>query len=105
MSYPLKFREKVLKIKKEENLTLEEASKRFYIGTTTISRWQIKIEPCLTRNRPAIKIDMEKLKQDIKNEPDAYQRERATRLGVSPNTVLYAIRRLKISYKKNSFSS
>jgi transposase len=105
MSYPLKFREKVLEIREKEKLTLKETSKRFYVGTATVSRWLVRIEPRLKRNKPATKIDMEQLKKDIQENPDAYQRERAVRLGVSPNTVMYALRRLKISYKKNSFSS
>lgn len=105
MSYPLKFREKVLTIKKRRKLTLEETSKRFEIGTATISRWLIKIEPCLKRDRPAIKIDMKELIKDVKNIPDAYQRERAARLGVSRRCIGYALIRLKFSYKKNSVSS
>ena len=103
--YSLQLREKVLEIKKKEKLSKRETSERFHIGTTTIARWLVRIEPCLTRNKPAVKIDMEKLKQDVENEPDAFQRERAERLGVSANTVLYALRRLKISNKKNSVSS
>jgi len=105
MSYPLKFREKVLGIKKEEKLSKKETSKRFHIGTTTIARWLVKIEPCLKRNKPATRINMEDLKKDVEEIPDAFQRERAERLGVCPNTVLYALRRLKITNKKNFVSS
>jgi transposase len=105
MSYPLKFREKVIEIKKEEKLSREEVSKRFHIGSATVSRWLVKIEPCLKRNKPAVKIDMKALKLDVENEPDAFQRERAERLGVASNTVLYALRRLNITNKKNFKSS
>ncbi|WP_425287007.1 IS630 transposase-related protein [Nitrosomonas communis] len=39
-------------------------------------RW-IKIpDPKTTRNKPATRINMERLAQDVKNYPDAYQYER-----------------------------
>ncbi|WP_218152075.1 IS630 transposase-related protein [Nitrosomonas communis] len=48
-----------------------------------MTRW-IKIpDPRTIRNKPATKIDMKMLAQDVKNYPDAYQYERAKRLGVS----------------------
>ena len=105
MSYPLKFREKVLEIKKKEQLSKKEISKRFHIGTTTIARWLVKIEPCLKRNKPATKINMEELRKDVKEGPDAFQRERAVKLGVSIRCVGYALIRLKITNKKNFVSS
>ncbi len=103
--YPLKFREKVLEIKKNEKLSKKETGERFQIGTTTIARWLVKIEPCLTRNKPATKINMEELKRDVAESPDAFQRERAERLRVSRRCVGDALIRLKITNKKNFVSS
>ena len=103
--YPLKFREKVLEIKKKEELSKKETSERFQIGTTTIARWLVKIEPCLKRNKPATKINMDDLKKDVEENPDAFQRERAERLGVSRRCVGDALVRLKITNKKNTVSS
>lgn len=91
-------------IKKEKNLTFEKASKRFGIGIRTLFRWQNRLEPMETRNKPATKIDMERLQQDVKKEPDAYLCERAERLGASITGIFYALQRLKISHKKNSVS-
>ncbi len=105
MSYPLKFRQQVMKIKEKEGLTFLDTSKRFGVGIATLFRWKRKIEPCLTRNKPARKIDMKKLEKDVGEYPDAYQYERAERFGVSPNGILYALRRLAITHKKNSVSS
>lgn len=105
MSYSLDFRKHVMKIKKEKKLTFEKTSKRFGIGIRSLFRWQREIEPKLNRNKPATKVDMEGLKQDVQKNPEAYLSERAKRFGVSVTGIFYALRRLNISYKKNSVSS
>jgi len=46
-------------------------------------RWNKVLEPRLTRNKPVTRIDMEALKRDIEERPDAYQYERAEKLKVS----------------------
>lgn len=104
MSYSLDFRKRVMKLKQEKKLTFEKTSKRFGIGMRTLFRWHKRLEPMETRNKPATKVDMERLKQDVKKEPDAYLAERAERLGVSVTGIFYALRRLNISNKKNSVS-
>ena len=105
MCYSIDFRKKVLSIKDKEKLTFKETAKRFCIGTDSLVRWMKKIEPCSKRNKPATKINMEALKKDLISHPDAYLYERAERLNVSKNCVFWAIRRLGVSYKKNSSSS
>ncbi len=47
---------------------------------------------------------MEILAQDVKDHPDAYQCERAKRLGVSTQGINHALRRLGVTYKKNAAS-
>ena len=105
MAYSLDYRRLVMKIKSEENLTFKETSERFKVGMRTLFRWNQRIEPCKTRNKPATKIDMEALKEDVKKNPDAYLFERGERLGASASGIFYALKRLGISYKKNSVSS
>lgn len=105
MTYPLKFREKVFATKDKFDLTFEETSQRFDIPIRTLFRWQRKIEPCMTRNKPATKIDMAALAKDVEDSPDDYQWERAQRLGVAQRTVGYALKRLSISIKKNAATS
>lgn len=105
MTYSIDFRKKVLKLKAEENLSYEAAAERFKIGKTTLVRWHTKLEPQLTRNKPATKINMEALKQDVEKYPDAYQYERANRLGVSQKGIFEALKRLGVTYKKNSKAS
>ena len=100
MTYSIDYRRKVLKVKEAEDLTFMEASTRFGVGINSIVRWSKKLEPQRTRDKPATKINMEALKQDVEAYPDAYQYERAQRLNVSPNCVHFALKRLHVTYKK-----
>jgi len=104
--YSLDYRQRVLKVKKEEGLSDEELCKRFGIKSRkTIYNWKQSIEPKEKRNKPATKIDMEALKKDMDKNPDRFQYERAEDYGVSAWAIGLALRRLKISYKKNTVSS
>jgi transposase len=100
--YSLDFRHKLFEVKKKENLTLVQAAQRFGVGLATVGRWSRNITPLTTRHKPAWKLDMEALKRDIETYPDAYQHERAARLGVSKAAIWYALKRLGVTYKKNS---
>ena len=104
MTYPLKFREKVFATKDKLSLTFEQTSERFDVPIRNLFRWQNKIEPNKTRNKPATKIDMEALKRDVEASPDDYQWERAQRFGVAERTIGYALKRLNICYKKKRSS-
>ena len=103
--YPLKFREKVFAVKERYKLTYKETSERFDVSMKTLFRWQQRIEPKLSRNKPATKIDMEALEEDVELYPDDYQWERAKRFKVSQSAINSALKRLRISNKKNSKAS
>lgn len=105
MAYSLDFRKRTIGIKEEKGLTFEKTAERFGIGIRTLFRWQKRMEPKMKRNKPATKINMEKLTMDIKKYPDAFQYERAERFGVSQWGIGLALRRLGITYKKNPGSS
>lgn len=100
MTYSIDFRKKVLSVKEKEGLTIEETAKRFDIGVASIVRWSTRVEPCLTRNKPATKINMDELAKDVEMYPDDYQYERAARFNVSQRGIGDALKRLKISNKK-----
>ena len=100
MTYSIDFRQKVLLIKEQEGLTQAETALRFGIGVASITRWNKQLEPQRTRSKPATKLDREALKQDLDNCPDAYQYERAARLGVCQRAIGNALKRLKVSHKK-----
>jgi|AACY02.10.fsa_nt_gi Transposase. len=99
--YPLSIRKKILAIKEKEQLTYAVVGKRFAIHPRTIQRWQQRLEPKTTRDKPATKIDMEALRRDVEQYPDHYQWERAERFHVHPWSIGVALRRLGITYKKN----
>ena len=105
MTYSLDFRRKVLSVREKEGLTIAQVAERFEVGVASVTRWLDRIEPCMKRNKPATKIDMLALMRDIEKYPDAYQYERASRFGVSEKGIGHALRRMGVSYKKNSGAS
>ncbi|MBX3327161.1 MAG: IS630 transposase-related protein [Nitrospira sp.] len=105
MTYSIDFRKKVLKIREKEGLSIEGVAIRFGVGKASVMRWLIELEPKKTRNKSATKIDMEALRKDIEESPDSYQYERAERLGVSQSGIYWALKRLNVTYKKNTNSS
>ena len=102
MTYSHDFRKKVLDVKAKENLSMAKIAKRFGISLASVLRWSRNLNAKTKRNKPATKIDMKALKSDVEQHPDAYQAERAKRLGVSESCVQFALRRLNVTYKKNS---
>jgi transposase len=102
MTYSIDFRKKVLVVKEKEGLSFAKVAKRFDVGVSSVVRWTKAPEPKRSRNKPATKIDMEALKLDVKLYPDAYQYERGERLGVSSQGIWHALKRLGVTYKKNS---
>jgi hypothetical protein len=65
VTYPLKFRQHVLKIRGEEGLSFSQAARRFGVGIASVMRWARKIEPVAIRHRRAQKIDGRRLIQDV----------------------------------------
>lgn len=100
VSYPVKFREHVLRVKKEEKLSRIETAKRFKIGEASVARWSQRIETIRVKRRTR-KIDKEALREDVRKYPFAYQWERGRRLGVSQRAIHSALRNLGVTYKKS----
>lgn len=105
MTYSLDFRRKVLSVRDRESLTLAEVSSRFDVGVASVVRWLKRCEPPGHRNKPATRIDMDALAQDVVDYPDAYHYERAERFGVSTVGIWHALRRLGVTYKKKPDAS
>lgn len=105
MTYSLDFRCKVLSVREKEGLTISEVACRFGVGVASVVRWLKKVEPERFRDKPATRIDMTALAQDVRDYPDAYQYERARRFGVSQKGIDHALRRLGVTYKKNTSTS
>jgi transposase len=62
-----------------------------------------EIEPKRKRKKPPTKIKEEELRRDVEKYPDAYQYERAKRLGVSQRGIGLALKRMGISCKKKTY--
>lgn len=102
MTYSLDFRKKVLLVRSKENLSFAQVAKRFNVSVNSVFLWSKNLKPKRTKRRPAIKIYTEALLGDVKKYPDAFNYERAHRLNVSASGVCRAMKRLRISYKKNT---
>ena len=104
MAYSLDFRKRVFSLKEKQGLTFKETSERFGVEIRTLFRWQRRLEPKIERKKSATKIDMQALEADVAKNPDRFQYERAQDYGVSQAAIVYALKRLKMSRKKNSKS-
>lgn len=106
MLYSLSFRRRALRVQEQESLTNQQTADRFGVGIATIARWRQRIEPKpYPKGRKGGKLDMEQLREDVQAYPDDYQYERAARFGVFPRTIGRALKRLGVTYKKNTASS
>jgi transposase len=101
--YGLHFINKVLKQRKF--LSIQKLAEKYSISTRTIQNWLQGKLPKGKRNKPNSKLNKDLLLDDIKQYPDAYQYERAERLGVSEACVWSNLKKLGITYKKNSKTS
>ena len=105
MSYEIKYRERVIEYLKEGH-TEKETAEVFKVSTFTIWKWKSKLNETGTleakkRQGTWRKIEPAKLTKYIKEHPDAYLKEMAKEFGCSDVAVLKALKRLKISRKKN----
>jgi len=105
MSYDIKYRRRAIDHLAEGN-TVRATAAIFRVSTSTLERWksQLKETGGLAPKKHTgawRKIDPAKLKDYIKQHPDAYLREIAEAFGCSDVAILKAFRRLKISRKKN----
>lgn len=58
------------------------------------------------QSKPRIrKLNMQALRQDIKDYPDAYLYERAARFGVAVNSIWHGLKKLGVTYKKSTKTS
>ena len=100
--YNMHFIKKVLAQRAE--FSVQKLADKYDLSTRTIQNWEQGRLPKGKRNKPNTKLDMDKLKQDVLDYPDAYQSERAERLGVSDGCIWYNLKKLTITYKKNTTS-
>ena len=104
MTYPIQFRKKIMRLH-EAGMKYEEIERKYLVSIRTLARWKREISPKSKRNKPWKKINKDALIADIQKYPDSYAYERAERLCASRTGIQDAMKRLSITYKKNSQSS
>jgi len=102
--YSIDLRERVLKYL-EQFPDRNKASHLFQVGRATIFRWLYRkkkeghVKP-LKRKYAFKRIDDLALTKHIEAHPDQFLSEIAKNFGVTPQSIFYALRRLKITRKK-----
>ena len=105
MSYDKKYRQRALDYWQDGH-TKKETAAVFGVGTTTLQTWKSQLNETGTlapkkRKETWRKIDPEKLRKYVEEHPDAYQHEIAEAFGVRLFAIQKALKRLKITRKKN----
>jgi transposase len=108
MVYSLDLRKKALNYIAKGG-TRSDASTIFGVTTRTLANWlcrekQNDLAPKMNGSRPS-KINDEKLKKYIEDNPDSYLREIAKEFSSTLQAVFYACKRIKITLKKNRHST
>lgn len=103
MTYPLKFRKQVLRVREKEGLSIAAVAARFDVGVASVVRWLHTLEPMQNIRRRRC-IDLDALRKDVEDFPDAYQYERAKRFGVAQSSLHRALGQLGVTYKKSASS-
>lgn len=86
--------------------TKNEAAEVFKVDLATLYRWRTLLKESgsvesKARTRSWSKVEPIRLLQFLEKRPDAYLKEIAEEFGCSDAAIFYALRRLKISRKKN----
>lgn len=101
--YNLYFIKKVLRDRKQ--YSIRKLAEKYSLSSRTIQNWEKGKLPTGKRNKPNRVLDISLLIEDVKQHPDSYQYERAKRLNVSQRCIWYNLKKLGITYKKNSKTS
>ena len=104
MAYSIDFIERSVAYKKEGH-TFKQLEETFHISSATYYDWNEKLEIGFYKKEKQKKerrrkIDKDKLKQAVKEKPDAFLREYATQFNCTPVAVFYALENLNITRKK-----
>ncbi len=105
MSYDINYRQRVIDYLSEGH-TEKETAEVFKVSTSTIWEWKSKLKEIGTlapkkRKGTWRKINPDELRKYVDEHPDAYQKEIAEAFGVRLYAIQKALKRLKITRKKN----
>jgi Transposase and inactivated derivatives len=105
MSYDIKFRQRALAYWKEGH-SKKETARIFKVSADTLQRWKSQLAESGSlapkkRRESWRKIEPARLAKYVSQHPDAYLKEIAQEFNCTDVAVLIALRRLKITRKKN----
>ena len=105
MSYDIKFRQRALAYWKEGR-SKKETARIFKVSADTLQRWKSQLAESGSlapkkRRETWRKIEPARLAEYVSRHPDAYLKEIAQEFNCTDVAVLIALRRLKITRKKN----
>ena len=103
MAYSIDFIKRAVEYKQEGH-TFKQLHEAFDIPPETYYQWEEKLRNGYYETKPVRertrKIDKEKLKQAVAEQPDVYLYELARQFGCTPQAVFLMLRKLKITIKK-----
>jgi transposase len=105
MAYSLDFRKRAIAYM-DEGHTYKELYEAFKIYPSNIHAWRKllaetgSLEPQYSGRDSSRKIDLEKLREAVKEKPDAYLWELALQFGCTKQAIFTALKKLDITYKK-----
>ena len=103
MAYSLDLKTRIVNYV-ENGGSVAKAARIFQVGRASIYRWldseDLEPKKVTRRNR---KLDWEALDKEIKINPDVRLIDRARQFGVRPSAISYALKKMKITRKKNNF--
>ena len=107
MSYDKELRRRAIEYW-EDGHSKKETAAVFKVSHFTLQLWKSKLKESGTlegKKRKEVwrKIDPEKLKEYVEHHPDAYLKEMAEEFGCSEVAIFKALKRLKITRKKNYY--
>lgn len=105
MSYDIKYRLRAIEYWNDGH-SKKETAEVFKVSHFTLQKWKSQLKETgnletKKRRETWRKIEPARLKEYLKQHPDAYLKEIAEEFGCSDVAILKALRRLKISRKKN----
>ena len=102
MAYSLDLRQRVL-ARVDEGHSVEATATLFQVSPATIYRWRHRssLERTVVPHRRR-KLDPEALRQHVRDYPEARLKDRAKAFGVHPSAIGHALKRHRITVKKNS---
>ena len=106
MAYSMEYRLRAVEYK-DEGHSFKELWEACKVSSTTYYRWKYKIENAYYEQehhfRRKRKIDIQKLAKAVSQTPDAYLRELAEPFTCTEQAVFYALKKQRITYKKNVY--